>query len=104
MDPFCFLVFLAALQAIPDELIEQARLDTNSEWDLWREVILPMLQPIIILVILLRLAEAFKLFDIVATLTKVGPGSPRSPTAISPSPVASSSTISAMPRRWPICS
>lgn len=72
--PFCFLVFLAALQGIPDELIEQARLDTNSEWDLWRQVILPMLQPVIILVALLRLAEAFKLFDIVATLTKGGPG------------------------------
>jgi ABC-type sugar transport system permease subunit len=72
--PFCFLVFLAALQGIPDELVESARLDTNSEWDLWREVILPMLQPIIILVVLLRLAEAFKLFDIIATLTKGGPG------------------------------
>ncbi|NJO38337.1 MAG: sugar ABC transporter permease [Rhizobiales bacterium] len=72
--PFCFLVFLAALQGIPEELVEQARLDTSSEWDLWRMVILPMLQPIIILVVLLRLAEAFKLFDIVATLTKGGPG------------------------------
>jgi multiple sugar transport system permease protein len=72
--PFCFLVFLAALQGIPDELIECARLDTNSEWDLWRQVILPLLQPVIILVLLLRLAEAFKLFDIVATLTKGGPG------------------------------
>ncbi len=72
--PFCFLVFLAALQGIPDELIECAALDTNSEWDLWREVVLPLLQPVIILVLLLRLAEAFKLFDIVATLTKGGPG------------------------------
>jgi multiple sugar transport system permease protein len=72
--PFCFLVFLAALQGIPDELIECARLDTSSEWDLWRAVILPMLQPVIILVLLLRLAEAFKLFDIIATLTKGGPG------------------------------
>jgi multiple sugar transport system permease protein len=72
--PFCFLVFLAALQGVPDELIESARLETNSEWDLWRYVILPILQPVIVIVLLLRLAEAMKLFDIVATLTKGGPG------------------------------
>jgi multiple sugar transport system permease protein len=72
--PFCFLVFLAALQGIPDELIESARLDSNSTWALWRQVILPLLRPIIIIVILLRLAEALKLFDVVSALTKGGPG------------------------------
>jgi multiple sugar transport system permease protein len=72
--PFCFLVFLAALQGIPDELIESALLETHSEWQLWRHVILPLLQPVIIIVLLLRLAEAIKLFDIIATLTKGGPG------------------------------
>ena len=72
--PFCFLVFLAALQGIPDEMLESARLDTNSQWDLWRMVILPMLAPVIVIVVLLRLAEGLKLFDIIATLTKGGPG------------------------------
>lgn len=72
--PFCFLVFLAALQGISDEQIESARLDSNSQWDLWKNVILPALKPIIIIIGLLRLAEALKLFDIIATLTKGGPG------------------------------
>lgn len=72
--PFCFLVFLAALQGLPDELIESARLDTSSAWKMATQVVLPMLQPVIIIVILLRLAEALKLFDIVAALTKGGPG------------------------------
>jgi multiple sugar transport system permease protein len=72
--PFCFLVFLAALQGIPEELIESALLETNSQWELWRHVVLPLLQPVIIIVLLLRLAEAIKLFDIIATLTKGGPG------------------------------
>jgi multiple sugar transport system permease protein len=72
--PFCFLVFLAALQGIPDELIESAVLETSSQWELWRHVILPLLQPVIVIVLLLRLAEAIKLFDIIATLTKGGPG------------------------------
>jgi multiple sugar transport system permease protein len=72
--PFCFLVFLAAMQGIPDELIESARLDTNSSWSMWAEVVLPLLKPVIIIVLLLRLAEAIKLFDVVAALTKGGPG------------------------------
>lgn len=72
--PFCFLVFLAALQGIPEELLESAALDTNSQWEIWRYVILPLLQPVIIIILLLRLAEAVKLFDIIATLTKGGPG------------------------------
>ena len=72
--PFCFLVLLAGLQGIPDEMLESARLDTNSTWDLWRLVILPMLQPVIIIVLLLRIAEALKVFDVVASLTVGGPG------------------------------
>ncbi len=72
--PFCFLVFLAALQGIPEEMIETAMLDTNSQWEIWRYVILPILRPVIVIVLLLRFAEAVKLFDIIATLTKGGPG------------------------------
>jgi multiple sugar transport system permease protein len=72
--PFCFLVFLAALQGMPDEQIENARLDTNSRWQIFWGVILPLLQPTIIIVLLLRLAEALKLFDIPFALTGGGPG------------------------------
>ena len=72
--PFCFLVFLAALQGIPDELIEAARLDGGSGWTLFKEVILPLLVPTIVIVFLLRLAEAMKVFDVVASLTVGGPG------------------------------
>ena len=72
--PFCFLVFLAALQGIPDDLIAAATLDTKSAYKIWTSVILPLLQPIIVLVILLRVAESAKLYDYIASLTKGGPG------------------------------
>jgi multiple sugar transport system permease protein len=72
--PFCFLVFLAALQSIPDDMIEAARLDTDSAVAVWMQVVLPLLQPVIIIVLLLRLAEAMKVFDVVASLTVGGPG------------------------------
>jgi len=72
--PFCFLVFLAALQSIPEDAIEAARLDTDSSVAVWLHVVMPFLQPVIIIVLLLRLAEALKVFDVVASLTVGGPG------------------------------
>ncbi len=72
--PFCFLVFLAALQGIPDELMEAAKLDTNSSWSTFRNIVLPLMMPTIVIVLLLRFAEAMKVFDIVASLTVGGPG------------------------------
>lgn len=72
--PFCFLVFLAALQGLPDELLEAARIDGASGPAILWHIILPMLQPVIIIVLLLRLAEALKLFDIPFALTGGGPG------------------------------
>jgi multiple sugar transport system permease protein len=72
--PFCFLVFLAALQGVPDELYEAARVDGANPFEMLKEVILPLLTPTIIIVLLLRLAEAFKLFDIPFAMTGGGPG------------------------------
>jgi multiple sugar transport system permease protein len=72
--PFCFLVFLAALQGVPDELYEAARIDGASNLDMLMRVLLPLLQPTILIVLLLRLAEALKLFDIPFALTGGGPG------------------------------
>lgn len=72
--PFCFLVFLAALQGVPDELYEAARVDGANAWDMLKEVMLPLLIPTIVIVLLLRMAEALKLFDIPFALTGGGPG------------------------------
>ena len=72
--PFCFLIFLAALQGIPEGFYEVARLETGNPWTVFRAVTFPVLQPTIILVLLLRVTEAFKVFDIPFTLTTGGPG------------------------------
>lgn len=72
--PFVFIVLLAAIQGIPEEYYEAARLETARGWDLFRHITLPVLQPTIILVLVLRVAEAFKVFDIPFTLTTGGPG------------------------------
>lgn len=72
--PFAFLVLLAALQGVPVELYEAASLDTKSRWHIFRHITLPMIQPALITVVLLRMVEAFKMFDIPFSLTNGGPG------------------------------
>lgn len=72
--PFCFLIFLAALQGVPDDYYEAAKLETKSGWNMFRYITFPMLQPTIVIILLLRITEAFKIFDIPFTLTTGGPG------------------------------
>jgi multiple sugar transport system permease protein len=72
--PFCFLVLLAALQGVPDELYEAARMDGAGPFAMLFQVLLPVLQATIVLVLLLRMAEALKLFDIPFAMTGGGPG------------------------------
>ena len=72
--PFCFLVLLAGLQALPEEVYEAGRLDTSSEWDIFRFITLPLIAPILLTVTMLRLVETFKMLDIPFSLTSGGPG------------------------------
>jgi len=73
--PFCFLVILAGLQSLPDEIYEAARLDTSSGWDMFRYITFPLLTPVLFTVTILRLVETFKVLDIPFSMTSGGPGS-----------------------------
>lgn len=72
--PFCFLILLAGVQGIPEELYESAYLDTEHPWKLFRHITLPLLKPILGITILLRMIEAWKVIDIPFAFTKGGPG------------------------------
>jgi multiple sugar transport system permease protein len=72
--PFCFLVLLAGLSTLPDEIYEAAVLDTNSWWDTFRFITLPLLAPVLFTVTMLRMVEAFKMLDIPFSMTNGGPG------------------------------
>jgi len=72
--PFVFLVSLAALQTLPDDLYEAAKVDGASGWSMFRYITLPLMTPILTLILLLRLVESFKVFDIPTSLTLGGPG------------------------------
>jgi multiple sugar transport system permease protein len=70
-----FLVLLAGLTAINPELHEAATIDGASGWQTFRFITLPMVYPVIVIAVLFRALDIFKLFDIVFALTGGGPGS-----------------------------
>lgn len=72
--PFIALILLAGLQAIPVEPLEGARVDGASGWQTLRFVVLPLLSPVILVAILVRLMDSFKTFDLIFVLTQGGPG------------------------------
>ena len=72
--PFVFLVLLAGLQSLPEEIYEAALLDSSSSWDIFRYVTFPLIAPVLGTVTILRIVEAFKVFDIPFSLTNGGPG------------------------------
>lgn len=72
--PFVMLLILAGLQALPASPIEAAHVDGANAFQLYRHVILPLLAPVGLVVIMIRIIESVKLFDIIYILTSGGPG------------------------------
>lgn len=68
-----FLFFLSGLQALPKSPIEAANVDGASKWKILFHVTLPMLKPVIMVAILFRVVDLFKIFDLVYMLTRGGP-------------------------------
>jgi multiple sugar transport system permease protein len=72
--PFVFIIVLAGLQSLPREPFEAAEVDGASRLQSFYYLTLPMIWPILVIVILLRMVEAIKIFDIVFVMTAGGPG------------------------------
>lgn len=72
--PIVFLIVLAGLQAVPDEVKEAARLDGAGPFRMLTTITLPLIMPHLLLAALLRCVESFKIFDKVFALTGGGPG------------------------------
>jgi multiple sugar transport system permease protein len=72
--PFVFLILFAAVEGLPGDVLEAARIDGASRWQLIRRVQIPLLRPAIVVALLFRSILAFKVFDEVYLLTSGGPG------------------------------
>ena len=73
--PYVMLICLAGLRSIPDYIYEAAEIDRASPLRQFWSITLPMVMPFLMLAVLFRAIEAFKMFDLVNLLTSGGPGS-----------------------------
>jgi multiple sugar transport system permease protein len=72
--PMITLIVLAGLAGLSEEPVEAARVDGASEWQILRYVTIPMVMPVILTAMILRLIDALKTFDIIFAMTGGGPG------------------------------
>jgi multiple sugar transport system permease protein len=80
--PFVMLICLAGLRSIPDYIYEAAECDRASKWRQFWTITIPMVLPFLMLAVLFRGIENFKMFDLVVQLTGGGPGNTTTLTSI----------------------
>ncbi len=71
--PLIIILLLAGLLSIPQDYYEAAQIDGASAFQSFRHITLPLLQPVILVALLLRGMDAFRVFDVVYIMTKGGP-------------------------------
>ena len=72
--PFVTLILLAGMQGISPEVIEAARLDRVRGWQYITKIVIPLIWPVVMVVLLLRLVDSIRIFDLVFVITRGGPG------------------------------
>jgi multiple sugar transport system permease protein len=71
--PFVVILLTAGLQVIPRELYQAAKIDGAGRWEIFRRITLPLLKPVILIVLIFRTLDAFRVFDAIYVLTGGGP-------------------------------
>jgi ABC-type sugar transport system permease subunit len=71
--PLVAIMLLAALQTIPEDLYEAAKIDGANSFRRTISITIPLIKPTIIVVLILRTFEAFKVFDLIFVMTRGGP-------------------------------
>ena len=72
--PFVMIMLVAGLQAMPAEIFEAARIDGSGRWRTFVDITFPLLLPVSLTAVLLRIIFEFKLIDIIYVVTGGGPG------------------------------
>ncbi|WP_084636587.1 sugar ABC transporter permease [Mesorhizobium sp. WSM3626] len=67
--PFMALLILAALQMLPREIIEVARLDGANPWQIFWRVTVPLIRPAVMVAVIFRALDALRIFDLIYVLT-----------------------------------
>jgi multiple sugar transport system permease protein len=70
---FNVVIFMAALQEVPRDIVEAAQIDGASTWSVFRHITLPTIRPVTYFLMVWGVIETFQFFDLVFTTTKGGP-------------------------------
>jgi multiple sugar transport system permease protein len=71
--PFVVVLLLAGLQIIPREIYQAARVDGAGSWAAFRRITLPLLMPVLLVALVFRMLDAWRVFDVIYVLTGGGP-------------------------------
>lgn len=82
LTPLCAILLLAGLQSVDREVVEVAQVDGAGPVSLFRHIVLPLIMPVVLVVLVLRTMEAFKVFDIIWIMTRGGPANSTQTVAI----------------------
>jgi ABC-type sugar transport system permease subunit len=82
MTPFVAILLLAGLQQIDPAIYEAARMDGAGMWRRFREITLPLLKPALVVAVLFRALDAFRVFDLIFVMTGGGPGTATEPLSV----------------------
>lgn len=74
LTPWVTVIFAAGLKALPGDCMQAGLVDGATPRQIFRHIVLPLLKPIIVIVLMIRFIDAFKVFDTVYVMTGGGPG------------------------------
>ena len=75
LTPWVTVIAAAALKNLSEETLQAAIVDGASSFQIFRKIVLPLIKPVLVIIIMIRFIDAFKVFDTVYVMTGGGPGS-----------------------------
>lgn len=74
LTPWVTVICAAGLKALPQDCIQAALVDGATPRQIFWKIVLPLIKPVLVIVVMMRFTDAFKVFDTVYTMTNGGPG------------------------------
>ena len=75
LTPWVTIITAAALKNLSEETLQAAIVDGASAFQIFRKIVLPLIKPVLVIILMIRFIDAFKVFDTVYVMTGGGPGS-----------------------------
>ena len=72
--PFVIFVIAAGIQALPIDIYKSASVDGAGRWQVFKYITMPLIKPVLFVVLLIRIIDAFRVFDTIYIMTYGGPG------------------------------